>query len=169
MLEQLVLRNASGMRWTRKSSRGAAADSSTSPAAAADGPADEQSALPPGASSLPPGTDDTDAVASVNEAFLHLPDAIVMVDMEGTIVWGNRSAERTFGRSLDDWIGQSGLDLVHPDDQELTLRSLTTIQGKEVGSPIELRIRAANGWRLVEFVGTTIQWFGQRVVMLSSA
>ncbi len=82
-------------------------------------------------------------------------------------MWGNRSAERIFGRSLDDWIGHSGLDLVHPDDHELTLRSLSSIQDKEVGSPIELRIKAATGWRLVELVGTTVQWFGQRVVLLS--
>ena len=44
---------------------------------------------------------------------------------------------------------------------------LASIQDKEVGSPIELRIKAASGWRLVEVVGTTVQWFGQRVVLLS--
>ncbi len=166
MLEQLVLRNASGMRWPRRSSRAAEADASTSPG---DGPADESTGLPPGAPNPPPGSgaSDTDTFNSVTEAFLHLPDAIVMVDEAGTIVWGNQSAERIFGRSLDDWVGQSGLDLVHPDDQELTLRSLSSIQGKEVGSPIELRIKAASGWRLVELVGTTVQWFGQRVVLLS--
>ncbi len=167
MPEQRALRNASGMRWHRRSSRVAGADASTSATSTGDAPADETSGLPAGASRLPPGPGDTDTFNSVTEAFLHLPDAIVMVDMEGTIVWGNVSAERTFGRSFEDWVGRSGLDLVHPDDQELVLRSLVSIQAKDVGSPIELRIKAASGWRLVEVVGTTVQWYGHRVILLS--
>jgi diguanylate cyclase (GGDEF)-like protein/PAS domain S-box-containing protein len=167
VLEQPVVRNGSGMKWRRRSSRAVGADSSTSPTATGDTSADESSGLPAGAAGLAPGAGDTDTFNSVTEAFLRLPDAIVMVDMEGTIVWGNRSAEQTFGRSFDDWVGRSGLDLVHPDDHELVLRSLVSIQGKDIGSPIELRIRAASGWRLVEVVGTTVHWFGQRVILLS--
>ena len=52
-------------------------------------------------------------------AFEHLPDAVVIVDGTGNIVWGNHSAERLFERTLDEWKGQSGLDLVHPDDHEI--------------------------------------------------
>ncbi len=118
---------------------------------------------PPGGSS---GTALSDEARSMVEAFVHLPDAIVLVDGTGTIVWGNRSAERIFERSLGDWQGHSGLDLVHPDDQELVLRSLSSIQDKEFGSPIEIRVQAARGWRLVEIVGTTVQWFGESVVLL---
>src|SRR5580658_419214 len=154
------------MKW-RRSSRVTNADASTASTTPGDTPADESSGLSAGASGLPPGAGDADTFNSVTEAFLHLPDAIVMVDTQGTIVWGNRSAERTFGRSFDEWVGRSGLDLVHPDDHELVLRSLVSIQGKDVGSPIELRIRAASGWRLVEVVGTMARWFGQRVVLLS--
>jgi diguanylate cyclase (GGDEF)-like protein/PAS domain S-box-containing protein len=110
----------------------------------------------------PPADTDT----SVADAFLHLPEPVVLVDREGTIVWGNRAAERTFGQSLEDWVGQSGLVLVHPDDHELVFRSLTSIQGKDIGSPIELRISSANGWRLTEVVGTTVRWFGEKVVLL---
>ena len=163
MLEQLVLRNASGMRLHRRWSRVKAAEESTPPE---EQPNDESDADASGASAaasdLPP-----DASSLVADAFVNLPDAIVMVDGEGTIVWGNRSAERIFGQSLNDWIGRSGFELVHPDDHELVLRSLSSIQDKEIGSPIELRIRAASGWRLVEVVGTNVQWVDQRVVMLS--
>ena len=102
----------------------------------------------------------------LRHVFVHLPDGIVIVDGDGKIVWGNRSAERMFERSLADWKGQSGLDLVHPDDQEFVLRSLTTIQDKDVGTPIEIRINAASGWRLVEIVGTTVRWSGENVVLL---
>ena len=123
----------------------------------------EAAGPPPGGSSA---TQLADEARSMVEAFVHLPDAIVLVDGAGTIVWGNRSAERIFGRSLGDWQGHSGLDLVHPDDQELVLRSLSSIQDKEVGSPIEIRVQAARGWRLVEVVGATVQWFGESVVLL---
>ncbi len=123
----------------------------------------EGTIAPPGGS---PATALNDEARSMVEAFVHLPDAIVLVDGTGTIVWGNRSAERIFERSLGDWQGHSGLDLVHPDDQELVLRSLSSIQDKEVGSPIEIRVQAARGWRLVEIVGTTVHWFGESVVLL---
>ncbi len=100
------------------------------------------------------------------DAFVGLPDAVVVVDDGGTIVWANRSAERIFDRALRDWVGQSGLDLVHPDDQEFVLRSLVTIQNKEVGSPIEVRVKAAAGWRLIEMIGSTTRWLGNDVVLL---
>ncbi len=159
-MPESVPRNGSGLRSRRRLARIAANEPETPT------PPAEDSA---GVSSGIPGTPDlrTDTTGQVADAFLNLPDAIVMVDGEGTIVWGNRSAERTFGRSLDDVVGRSGFDLVHPDDHELTLRSLSSIQDKEVGSPIELRIKAASGWRLVELVGTPVQWFGQRVVLLA--
>ena len=53
------------------------------------------------------------------DAFENLPDAVVIVDGSGKIVWGNHSAERMFERKVDDWTGQSGFDLVHPDDHEI--------------------------------------------------
>ena len=79
------------------------------------------------------------------QAFLQLPDGVLVVDDSGTVVWGNRAAERMFGRSLDDWQGVSGLSLVHPDDHEFVLRSMITVQGKDVGTPIEIRVKAAHG------------------------
>ena len=100
------------------------------------------------------------------DAFLHLPDAVVIVDATGNLVWGNHSAERLFERSLEDWTGQSGLDLVHPDDLEWALVSLSTIQGKDVGAPIEIRMNAASGWRLIEMIGSPITWMGQDVILL---
>ena len=100
------------------------------------------------------------------DAFLHLPDAVVIVDATGNLVWGNHSAERLFERSLEDWTGQSGLDLVHPDDLEWALVSLSTIQSKDVGAPIEIRMNAASGWRLIEMIGSPITWMGQDVILL---
>ncbi len=114
----------------------------------------------------PAQTSSFDELGFLQHVFVHLPEGIVIVDGSGKVLWGNRSAERMFGRSMDDWVGRSGLDLVHPDDQEFALRSLTTILEKDVGTPIEIRINAASGWRLVEIVGTHRQWCGQNVVLL---
>lgn len=92
-----------------------------------------------------------------------LPDAVVVVDESATVLWGNRAAERLMGRPLSQWVGTSGLDLLHPDDLGLAALSLTSVQDKEVGSPIELRIATVNGWLLAELVGAPLG--GGRVLM----
>ena len=95
------------------------------------------------------------------------PDVALIVGPDGTIRWGNRAGEKLFGRSVESSVGMSGLDFVHPEDIELVLRSLTSIQGKETGSPIELRVRSSEGWRLVEVIGTPVSWLGEGSVLLS--
>lgn len=84
-----------------------------------------------------------------------LPDAIVCLDGEGTLVWANQVAVDLFGVALEDHLGRSGLDLLHPDDQRFAALSLVSVQTKSIGTPIELRIRTATGWRLVECVGAS--------------
>jgi diguanylate cyclase (GGDEF)-like protein/PAS domain S-box-containing protein len=95
-----------------------------------------------------------------------LPDTVIVIDSQGRVQWANRTAERLFNRSLGDSKGISGLDLVHPEDLELVLRSLVSIQEKEVGSAIEVRVRASVGWRLVEVVGAPVPWFDEGAVLL---
>ena len=85
-----------------------------------------------------------------------LPDPVVVVGPDASITWANAAAERIFGTSLEDVVGTSGLDLVHPDDLEFVVISMDTVQDKHAGNPIEIRIRAADGWRLVELVGAPI-------------
>ena len=80
---------------------------------------------------------------------------------------GNRTAETTFGRSIADSVGVSGLDLVHPDDLELVLLSLASVQEKRVGSPIEIRLLTATGWRLMELVGSPVTWLSEGAVLLT--
>ena len=87
---------------------------------------------------------------------LELPDAVVVADGQGNLIWGNPAAERMFGVTNDEIVGVSALDLLHPEDHELAVASLESVQGKERGSPIELRVRSATGWRLVELIGTNV-------------
>jgi diguanylate cyclase (GGDEF)-like protein/PAS domain S-box-containing protein len=96
-----------------------------------------------------------------------LPDAVIIVDAKGRLVWGNHTAETLFDRSVVDAVGWSSLELVHPDDLELVLRSLVSIQAKEIGAPIELRLKTKSGWRLMELVGSPLPWLEEGAVLLS--
>jgi len=87
-----------------------------------------------------------------------LPDCVLVLDEHGQVHWGNRAAERLFGRSLRDSIGFPALDLVHPDDLEFVLRSLASVQRKEIGTLIEVRAKTATGWRLLEVIGAPVSW-----------
>ena len=102
-----------------------------------------------------PGTIDDHAVTRLLD---ELPDAVVVIDASCVVQWANAAAERLFERSRADAVGISGLDLVHPDDLELVLRSLVTVQNKEVGTAIEVRVKTASGWRLVELLGAPVPW-----------
>ncbi len=83
-----------------------------------------------------------------------LPDAAVLVDDGGRILWGNPSATELFGVSFDDGIGRNGLEFVHPDDLQMALLSLESMQAKELGTLLELRMRRADGaWRVMEMRG----------------
>jgi PAS domain S-box-containing protein len=85
-----------------------------------------------------------------------LPDAVVVVDGAGVLVWANESAERLLGVAVAEWVGASTLGFVHPEDAALVAASFASIRSKQVGTPIEIRVRAADGWRLVEVVGANL-------------
>ncbi|MGH9018281.1 MAG: diguanylate cyclase domain-containing protein, partial [Acidimicrobiales bacterium] len=95
-----------------------------------------------------------------------LPDAVVVIDPMCTVLWANAAAERLFSRSRVEAVGVSGLDLVHPEDLEMVLRSLETVQGKTVGTAIEVRVRTSQGWRLVELLGARVPWLLDGAILL---
>jgi diguanylate cyclase (GGDEF)-like protein/PAS domain S-box-containing protein len=100
------------------------------------------------------------------DALLSFPDAILVIDPKACLVWGNLAAERLFGMTLEESIGKTGFDLIHPEDHELALVCLTSVRSKEVGSPIEIRVNTAQGWRLIELIGGPSKWQGQEVILL---
>jgi len=85
-----------------------------------------------------------------------LPDAVLLIDDEARLRWGNAAAAELFGRTLEASIGMSGLDFVHPDDLQLVLVSMVSMQHKDKGSLLEVRIRGPHGWRLTEVLGTRV-------------
>lgn len=83
-----------------------------------------------------------------------LPDVVLIVDAEGCLRYVNASAERHLRWTRDKWIGRSVLDLVHPDDLAGAMASMGTMQGKDYGTPVEVRVADADGgWRWMEVVG----------------
>jgi diguanylate cyclase (GGDEF)-like protein/PAS domain S-box-containing protein len=83
-----------------------------------------------------------------------LPDAIIVVDTDVKLLYVNQACADMLGWKPERWIGRTILDLVHPDDAASVLSSTTTMQDKSVGTPVEIRVRSANGsWKLLEIVG----------------
>jgi diguanylate cyclase (GGDEF)-like protein/PAS domain S-box-containing protein len=87
-------------------------------------------------------------------AFDVLPDPVVVVDDQMRVVHANTAAELFFGVPASEWTGRAPIELVHREDLAIVLSSFEEVQKKAQGSPIELRVRAADGeWRLVELIG----------------
>lgn len=84
------------------------------------------------------------------------PDSLVLIDSSAVVLWANLAAERLFGIEASQAIGTSAMELVHPDDRQIAAMSLLSIGEKVVGTPIELRVRTSDGWRLVELIGTNL-------------
>jgi len=94
-----------------------------------------------------------------------LPDSVIVLDALGRLKWGNRAATRLFNRALVDSIDLDALELVHPDDLEFVLRSLSSVRGKETGTLIEVRVKTAIGWRLLEVIGSPVTWQDAEAVL----
>jgi diguanylate cyclase (GGDEF)-like protein/PAS domain S-box-containing protein len=95
------------------------------------------------------------------------PEIVVVLDGQANVMWANDLAEQLFDRSLESAIGMSAIDLVHPDDLEIVLRSLETVQSKSVGSPLEIRAKIGDEWRLIELIGAPVPWFEKGAVLFS--
>jgi diguanylate cyclase (GGDEF)-like protein/PAS domain S-box-containing protein len=86
-----------------------------------------------------------------------LPDPVFLIDTKGELVFSTSAASRVLGWAVDSWAGRSVLELVHPDDLAMVLVSLESVQGKQVGNPIDVRIATADGgWRYLQVVGAPL-------------
>ena len=82
-----------------------------------------------------------------------LPDMVFVLDAVGRVVDANERCRSLLGWTDDD-LGRHALDFVHPDDVDVVATSMVSIQGKALGTPIELRVGDATGtWRWIELVG----------------
>lgn len=82
----------------------------------------------------------------------HIPDAVVVLDAAINVEWANPAAERIFDRPSSQVIGSPGIDFVHPDDLPVILVGLATLGERPEGEAVEVRVRGAEGWLLVELM-----------------
>ena len=73
-------------------------------------------------------------------------ELVVVIDGLGRVVYGNRRAESLLGFRLEDWIGVSGIDLVHPDDIAMAAERIVSAQATGIGvkEPVLYRFRCAD-------------------------
>ncbi|HEY9617362.1 MAG TPA: PAS domain S-box protein [Microcoleaceae cyanobacterium] len=86
-------------------------------------------------------------------------DIIVILDQQGVFRYCSPSAYRVLGYTLDDVIGRSALEFVHPADAAVILQVLqAAVQNPGIGQPaIEYRVQHNNGsWCIFEAVATSL-------------
>ena len=81
-------------------------------------------------------------------------DVNVILDRNGSITYESPAVERVLGYRADDRIGQSAIDVVHPDDRHRIGRLFLTVAHRHnAEASAELRVRHADGsWRSIEAV-----------------
>lgn len=83
-----------------------------------------------------------------------IPDPVIIVDPDINLQYLNPAAVGLLGWDPAEWLGRSLMSLIHPDDVALVISSSNSVRGKAAGTPIELRMHAADGtWKWVEVVG----------------
>lgn len=74
-----------------------------------------------------------------------LLDAVCIVDAEGRYLYVSAAFEALFGYAPDEVIGRQMIDLVHPDDRALTLKTAASIMGGNVERHFENRYIRKDG------------------------
>lgn len=85
-------------------------------------------------------------------------DLVLMLGTDTTILYANSATRTMLGFEPSEWVGRSGLDLIHPDDLADASRALAdaaAVSGADL--PHLLRVARADGsWCHVELVANTL-------------
>ena len=83
-----------------------------------------------------------------------IPDPVVAIDAAGKLLYANSVASEVLGWRREELVGQSVLDLLHPDDLNLVVSSMATVSNKRVGELIMVRALMGDGsWKGLEVRG----------------
>ena len=104
------------------------------------------------------------------ERFRTLVDSIVDViytlNADGTVGSLNAPFHAITGWSVEEWVGQSFADLVHPDDLPVAIEMFQRALRDEETPMFELRIRTKSGdYKVGEFRGKALELEGKRMVL----
>ncbi|MGH9445677.1 MAG: PAS domain S-box protein, partial [Terriglobia bacterium] len=85
-------------------------------------------------------------------------DAISLVDSSGHVIYSSHAVSPILGYELDERIGKSVFELVHPEDAPQVLLVFQKVVSRPFSSlSIQLRYRHKNGsWRWIEALGTNL-------------
>jgi PAS domain S-box-containing protein len=89
----------------------------------------------------------------------HSSDIIVVINLEGTIIYVNSAVERVLGFKPEERIGAKGFELIHPDDMKFLTDSFNTLATNTNSTVIqgEMHLRHKDGsWRTLEAVGSNL-------------
>lgn len=84
----------------------------------------------------------------------HTEDIVTIRDADGRIRYTNPSFQRVMGYKQEEMIGETGFDLIHPEDREGVLTALNEfVKAPGARDSIQYRARHANGsWVSLEVV-----------------
>lgn len=86
-----------------------------------------------------------------------LPDALVILEADGTITWTNQAAADLLELDPAVWLGRSVFDLLHEDDHAIAFAAFESVGTQERGSLIDVRARDGAGrWRQMEIRGRMV-------------
>lgn len=88
---------------------------------------------------------ETTALTPLGKILDLLLDAVCVVDAEGRYVFVSAAFERIFGYAPAEVIGKPMIDLVHPEDRDITLRTATAIMGGKPESHFQNRYVRKDG------------------------
>ena len=114
-----------------------------------------------------------DQVSSLVETLIDdIAELVVLVDHLGSIRWANRRAENVLGVQVSDWIGQSVLSFLHPDDLALGVELLVSARatGAGVKEPVGFRLSHLDGsWLTVEVIASITELADGETAMIFTA
>ena len=87
----------------------------------------------------------------------HSPDALLVVDSDGTLLWGSPSSETLLGHDPATLTGTNVFERVHPDDLGYAAGALhETVRKDGLHIPVQIRVAHADGhWVDVEITANT--------------
>ena len=86
------------------------------------------------------------------------PDALSLVDGEGTVLYATASTGAVLGYPPEELLGRNGLDLLHPLDRDHCAQTLKRVlEEPRCPSQIQIRVRQKSGqWRWVESTASNL-------------
>ena len=85
-------------------------------------------------------------------------DIIILLNSDGTVRYQSPSAARVLGYKLEEAIGKSGFEFVHPDDLPTLMNTFAeVIKSPGLTPRVEIRVQHKDGsWRILEALGNNL-------------